>query len=117
MSNRKLKLTLHDATNDMDDEALLCRAEGHLWQRYELSEAELRRQLAEGYFERRSVCDRGCGVELYVLKDAITHETVRRTYTFPKEGYKMPPGGGRLRRAEASKAQFVRAHPRLVSAR
>lgn len=110
----KVKLDIDSRTEVMTDEALVCRAWGHKWERRAASRKRTLELLEKGLAEYLRYCENGCGCTWRILIDLSGH-VVEQERTYPKNGaYRMPSGSGRLSRASAFPAFFARENPSLV---
>lgn len=116
MARRRTAIVLDDRTQTMSDAALICRADGHVWQRVPVSQQRLRKIISEsGVVEKRWVC-LCCGAEKCALFDASTLEPHGHSVIdYRDETYllKNNSGQGRLPRREAAKADLTRSYPGL----
>lgn len=110
----KVKLDIDGRTNEMSDEALVCRAWGHRWERRSASRKRTLELLERGLAEYFRYCENGCGSTWRILIDMDGH-IVENDRKYPTNGaYLMPKGEGRLNRARAFPAFFARENPSLV---
>lgn len=113
MAARRKKLNLNldvdHRTNHMSQQALLCRATGHVWVQRASSRAHTIKLLQLGLREFDRYCQNGCGStwrQVWSLRERCIVENDRR---YPAKGeYLMPAGSGRLHRADAIVAEVAR---------
>lgn len=110
----RLRLTLDERTGGLDDEALFCRAYGHKWVAKPLTEARLRESLKSGVIDRERFCENGCGSEWHQTLDADDFTVIGTKRIYPKSGYLIEPGNGRLPSNEARKTEFARSWPQFA---
>lgn len=91
---------------------LKCRKMGHAWQEMPLGKARRNELRGTGVTEELFMCLR-CSLRRCDTIDEDTYETVGQNYPdgYP-EGYRLPPGSGRMRRAAARKAYAARTRRR-----
>lgn len=109
MVKRKIAIDVDPRTGTLTENALLCRALGHKWERKSSSRMQTIKLLNEGLYEVDRYCGNGCGCtwrQVWSIKERIVVET-ERVYP-PKGDYLLPAGSGRLRRGDAMAANVVR---------
>jgi hypothetical protein len=111
----KIALDLDERTSALSDAALVCRTFGHKWERRALSRSRVTELLKVGCAEYYRYCEHGCGStwrQVWSFRERMMVENER---TYPKNGeYLLPSGTGRLDRAAAREAQFVREYTDLL---
>lgn len=111
----KVDLNYDDRTNNMTDEALICRTFGHKWERRAASRRRTVELLEQGLVEYFRFCEHGCGSTWRQVWDLKRKEIVENDRRYPKNGeYMVPPGSGRLRRGDAFAANFSREFAEFV---
>jgi hypothetical protein len=103
-----------ERTAKMTEQALRCRDEGHSWRRIEPPPNIVRQNWKNGFVERVREC--ACGCEWRQVYERHHFIIIENKRTYPKVGYLVAPGTGRLPRNEARKAAFVRDNSDLVLA-
>ncbi len=106
MARQRLDLGLDDRIGDMSDDAIYCRTYGHTNMPRPSGRARRAELRQQGLAESGLVCQ-VCGRDRTDLIDLSTWEVVSSSTTYP-EGYLIKGGQGRLPRAAARKAMFVR---------
>lgn len=110
----KVSLNIDDRTNEMTDEAVVCRAWGHKWERRAASRKRTMELLDRGLVEYVRYCEHGCGCTWRQVFNLNGH-CVENDRQYPKGSeYLMKPGSGRMRRQDAFPAMFARENPQLV---
>jgi hypothetical protein len=102
-----LDLPVDERTKEMSNQALICRRGGHRWVDQALPRRQTLENLKNGIMEYRKACKCGYSIsETWSIRERMRVESKAR---YPKGGeYLMPPGSGRLSRAEAFAASVVR---------
>ncbi len=105
---RRRNVEVDDRTAGMTLEALRCRRLGHSWIDLPIGKARRAELAGRGLSELIVQCERGT-LRMIETVDLETWEVVskRPDGGYPP-GYLVPPGSGRLPRAEARKAYMVR---------
>lgn len=111
-----VNLDVDDRTNDMSDEALICRSRGHRWEERGKTRKRYQELIKEGYWEDDLVCANDCGYTKLVVWSLRTGEVISIRTGYPKDGsYLLPKGStGRLLRSSARVARVSRLIPQLV---
>lgn len=103
----KFRLEADDRTDDMSLDALQCRSMNHPWARVPLSPSRRAELTKLGQTEWVWNCAR-CDAQRSDRFELPHFTTLATTINYP-DNYLCPKGTGRLRRAEARKALFMRA--------
>lgn len=98
-----------ERTDQLDDTALYCRENGHRWFMAELTPAQIRRMIkTQGAIIEERTCANECGCGWTDTIAWPSFDTVSTKRTYPKSGYLLPAGSGRLRKREAKKTRYAR---------
>jgi hypothetical protein len=102
-----LDIDIDERTVDMSTQALLCRGRGHRWEDEAMSRRQTMENLKSGIMEYRKRCRCGQSIrEVWSIRERVRIVNERK---YPKGGlYKLPPGSGRLNRADAWAASLMR---------
>ncbi len=107
-------LQVDTRTDKMSEAALTCRSLGHAWDRRPLTKPRRLELLTQGLTERVRVCLR-CASVRTVVRRLPSYEEVSDSIVYANaHEYLVPKGTGRLARAEADKAMFVREMAELA---
>lgn len=100
---------IDDRTQDMTQQALMCRSYGHAWTPVPVPRKRQAELATQGMFEDNVECSR-CPCRRTTLYDMGNWDVAAHPRTeYPKEGYlSTVKGGGRLPRSAARIAMLVR---------
>lgn len=108
---------LDDRTRDMPAAALYCRSFGHNPVMKPVSRVQARQAADEGCKELVFVCSNGCGRTRTVVLRLVDGGVVSDTSYYADRAYHVPPGTGRMHRADARLAWLVQEEPQVYRTR
>ncbi len=115
MGRRTINLPVDDRTEDMSDEALVCRSRGHKWAERAVTRKRFNETLLLGFIEEFNYCENGCG-SVWERTFDLNGDMLEQKRKHPSSGYLVPTGQGRLSRQAARVARLARRYQQLAYA-
>lgn len=109
---KKLRVQLDDRTEKLTDGMLECRGDAHDWRRMPPNPARFAEMAKAGYKEVVKRCVGGCGTTLTRVYDRRNGGIIEEHRDYDPD-YKMPKGSGRMSKADARVALWVREDAQL----
>jgi hypothetical protein len=106
----KINLDVDERTEQMSDEALVCRSRGHKWGDRGLTRKRYQQLIKDGLWEDALYCENGCGYTKSIVWELRSGNIISQTQAYPSDGSYLLAKGftGRIRRDSARVARVSR---------